>query len=727
MWKSSSTQLYLITVGFVSILGQVVVLRELNVAFYGIELIYILSLAVWLLGTAIGAAVGRRSDAPQERSINSLFIITSAALAADIVVIRGIRIMGRGVPGGYLPFETQMSGLVLAIMPLSFLTGLLFRWTAQRFLSEGRTLAEAYSLESAGGVLGGLLSTLLLIWGVQNLAAGLLCCACSLAVVSFYSWKAGRLPQKILPVAGLSIVLLLTAFSPPLDRWMTSWNHPYLIDSRDTPYGRVTLTASEEQVSVFENDALSYETETTAAEEFVQLSMLQSENPQKVLVLGGGFAGIVFELLKLPVKEVDYVEISEATVDLLRNHLPPGLASSLSDARVRITYDDPRRFLCQRRLYDAILVAMPEPMSAQNNRFYTEEFFRECSTSLTQDGVLAFPIRSAENLWTPQLLRRNKSVYAALKSVFGNVVVIPGATNIFTASTLQLTTNPDVLADRFKARRIASRLVSPQYIDYLYTNDRFRGIREILSGGTPVPNSDFQPACYGYTISLWLSKFLGGFALPDAHSFQASSILISPIFWLAIALAIVIAIARRFAAARRFISMSLAGAAGMVCETVLLLNYQNRSGVLYQDIGILLMTFMVGLALGAFAASKYMTTKQRPGKRHTWLGTALMIGMGSLNLIVFSALRSEPLGSLAFTSLMLILDGALVAAVFAFISLNKVDNRAKSMTWLYSADLVGGSVGSVAAVLFLVPVFGMLATSIIAAAVAFMGLIFFIR
>ena len=51
--------LRLFAIGLVSMLGQVVLLRELNVAFFGSELIYILALGLWLLWTAIGAAVGR--------------------------------------------------------------------------------------------------------------------------------------------------------------------------------------------------------------------------------------------------------------------------------------------------------------------------------------------------------------------------------------------------------------------------------------------------------------------------------------------------------------------------------------------------------------------------------------------------------------------------------------------------------------------------------------------
>ena len=46
--------------GLVSLFGQIVLLRELNVAFYGIELIYLIALGVWMLLTAVGALVGGR-------------------------------------------------------------------------------------------------------------------------------------------------------------------------------------------------------------------------------------------------------------------------------------------------------------------------------------------------------------------------------------------------------------------------------------------------------------------------------------------------------------------------------------------------------------------------------------------------------------------------------------------------------------------------------------------
>ena len=720
--KSLSTVAYLITIGLVSILGQVVILRELNVAFYGIELIYILSLGFWLLGTAIGAAAGRRSGAPGEGRLQSLLILMAVVLPADIIFIRDIRRIFGSVPGGYLPFELQIVGLIAAIIPLSLLTGISFQATARRYFSEGGSLARAYAIESAGGVIGGLLSTLLLAFGYRNLSAGLFCSALALCIVFLFSWKKKMRLQNYLSAGSMMIVLAMLGIAGRIDRLTTSWNHPNMLESVDTPYGRVTVTAREKQICVFENDALSYETETTAAEEFVQLSTLQATELRKVLVLGGGFEGIVTELLKLQASRIDYVEINKMVIQTVAAHLPQELRAPLHDKRVRIFYADPRKF--SGTGYDMILVAMPEPMSAQNNRFYTKEFFEKCYAELAPDGTLAFAIPSAENLWTPQLQNRNAGIYAALKSVFRNVIVTPGVTNIFMASNADLSTDTGRLIKRFKDRRVATRLVSPEYINYLYTNDRFIGINKVMSTGTRIPNTDIQPACYGYTISMWLSRFFGSFTLPDARSFELSGIMSSPAFWLMIIVALTVAINGKLLAARQFLLMLLAGAVGMVTETVLLLNYQSRNGVLYQDIGVLLMTFMAGLGLGAFIIDKVVAGRHSAGQKHTWLKAALTLGFGVLNAVACFAIASGLLDGLRFTSLMLALDGMLVSAIFAVISLSSAGERQKAMTWLYSADLIGGTVGSLTAILFLIPVFGMLTTSVVAAAAAVAGLAF---
>ena len=60
-----------------------------------------------------------------------------------------------GVPGAYLPFFQQFGIVILAMLPPGVLLGWLFRDSARSYCQTERTLAAAYAVECAGGVLGG--------------------------------------------------------------------------------------------------------------------------------------------------------------------------------------------------------------------------------------------------------------------------------------------------------------------------------------------------------------------------------------------------------------------------------------------------------------------------------------------------------------------------------------------------------------------------------------------
>jgi spermidine synthase len=690
--------IYLIAVGFFSILGQVVILRELNVAFYGIELIYILSFAFWLVGTAVGAAIGRHSYIPEEKTIHIVFILSAILFIVNIIFIRGIRNLFGGVQGGYLPFTTQIFGLLIALIPIGLLAGLLFQWTAKRFVLKNETLAKAYAIESVGGVLGALCSTLFLNFGISNFSIGIICTLVFVSVVIFSSFNFFNKPMKFTSTIVAVILLVLFGLSHRLDLLMTSWNHPFLVESVDTPYNRVTITSSEKQTCVFEDDVLSYETQTISAEEFVQMSTLQTNNVDTVLVLGGGFAGIIPELLKLPIKRIDYVEINKNLIGALQKHLPAYLSNSLQDKKVNIIYNDPRKFLRYPYLYDIILVGMPEPMSAQANRFYTKEFFEQCANSLKGKGILAFKIQSSENIWTRQMTERNAGIFYALKSSLENVIVLPGVVNIFIAAKSKLTTDTKLLSKRFIERNLETKLVSPQYINYIYTNDRFTEIKNLISSSLNNINSDFHPVCYSYTISLWLTKFFPNLTFSESplttFPKPGKSILLFLIIILFIGIFLVL---RKSVLIKRIVLVFAAGFIGMTIEIILILLYQNKNGILFRDIGLLIMAFMVGLSLGSYLINKIITIIKDRIKIQDWIGGLLFVGFSILILIVYFFIKVD---------FILLLVGMFVSGIFAFTSLYKVTNQQIVITQLYTADLIGGCLGSLVASLLLVPIYG---------------------
>jgi spermidine synthase len=697
----------LISVGLISILGQVVLLRELNVAFYGVELIYLFALGIWLFWTASGALIGRRIYFPSPKHIAFLFLVFAVTLPLDVVFIRASRILVGGVPGAYLSLLQQLMITVISLLPAGLLSGLLFQWSAKIYVASGRMLAMAYAIESAGGLIGGLLATLFLRWGIQNCTIALVC---GLALVitplvflrgpgqSTLQWTAAIL-------AGIFLMLLWNA--PFLDRQMTLWNHPNLVESRDTPYGKVSVSRLHGQISVFENDALAFETEGIEAEYFVHLAALQHPSPRHVLILGGGIEGTVREMLQHGPEKIDYVELNQAMLKLVSGHLPDAIQKSLKDPRVQIIFADPRLFLKESGTYDLILVGMPEPQSGQTNRFYTKEFFAQCAAKLNSGGIQAFRLRSAEDLWSPQLLWRTASIYRALTSVFTDVLFLPGTTNVVTASRKPLSRLPEAMSGRLQERKIKTKLISANYIKYLLTNDRFFEIEKLLQRETAQPNTDLRPICYQYAFMIWLSKFFPSISLLH-FSFFIDQWTVRPSFqWLLyLCLPVAFFLSRLWPAWRRVLLVAVAGFVGMVLETILILYYQAKHGVLYQDIGILLMSFMTGLALGSMTVNKWMVHLMNRQKPARWYGVGLLVGFVLLCLIITTIITLSASSGLAQASLLLAAVGILVAGIFAYVSLYEIQDQKSVISSLYSADLIGGCAGSLLAGLILIPVAG---------------------
>ncbi len=704
---------YLLLTGLLSLLGQVVLLRELQVAFFGIELVYLIAIGVWMVGTALGAALWSRARNRPVTSLGWLALAAGVALLAGVAFLRSSRTLFGGVPGAFLSFPQQLVTLLAAVLPASTMLGLLFQWSARAHVSAGRTLAAAYGIESLGGVAGGVLATILPRWGVQNFSLAASCAALAAAVVSL------RRSHPFLRLVGVCVVaaaLGVLIRSGAIDRAMTGWNHPSLVATRDSPYGRVTVTRSDGQVSVFTNDRLAFETQGTTAEEFVHLAAIQRPMVRRVLVLGGGLEGLVGEILKHGPSRVDVVELDRRSYETVLAQVPEATQRSLASPIVRVHFADPRRFLRTASRYDLMLIAAGEPESGQTNRFYTREFFEACAARLTAEGVLGFRLASAENVWTPLLAGRMVSIHRALNAVFRDRVTLPGPTSLVLASRATLSRDPDQLTARFVERRVGSRLVSGPFIRYLYTNDRRAAIERTLAEGRAPMNTDVRPVCYQYAAMLWLAKFvpaIGAADLATALLDVPAAVRTGTYLALIVLAGALFLAARRSPSLQRALLAATAGLAGMILETVLLLHYQSRNGVLYQDVGLLLTSFMGGLAVGALAFDRITVggkvTDSPAGWRRS--GWALCVFLVLLGIVVARRMTAAAVTTLAETSTFLVACGALVAAMFSYASQHRVSNQHAVVSPLYAADLAGGAAGALVGTLLLIPLAGLAASA----------------
>ena len=705
----------LFLVGFVSMLGQVTILRELNVAFYGIELIYALAIGAWLLATATGALILRRRQASLA-GIALLFCLLAWVLPLDILFLRASRLVFSGVPGAYLSFFRQLAVMLLALAPVCLPLGFLFQRGARLYAQEGRGMAIAYAVESAGGLLGGLTSTLSVRWGVQNFALAALC---GFACLTVAAYPRLGLPRRVPAIVTAPVLLLALFFSGPIESMTAAWSHEGLLATRDTPYGRITVTGSSGQVAVFENDALAFETQDREIEAFAHLPALQHAPPVRDILVLGGIDGTVKELLKYNPERIDCVELDGTEVGMVLSHMPAEMKEWAHDARVHLVVADPRRFVQGRPgLYDLVMVAMPEPVSGQANRFYTREFFSACARLMRPGAVLALRLRSGENLLTPAAKGRMESIYAALSAVFPHVLFLPGETNIVTGSFAPLPADPETLVGRLQRLAIPTLFVSPPYIRYLYSNDRFFEIGEMLKTTRAPMNTDLRPICYRYTLVIWLSKFFPSLAAKELAQLDGLSPRSSAVLLLCAALFFLAA--RKRMGVRRVLLAATAGFAGMALESVVILSYQVRYGVLYQDIGVLLMSFMAGLAAGAWTVEKGVcgrTQRARP-----W-GGGLLAASCALCAFVYWRLYSGNAAGLMEAGAVLAAAGFVVAGIFVCAGRYDRPDQGQVVAPLYAADLFGGCAAALLVGLFAIPSAGLLTATLLAGSSTMLALL----
>jgi hypothetical protein len=167
---------------------------------------------------------------------------------------------------------------------------------------------------------------------------------------------------------------------------------------------------------------------------------------------------------------------------------------------------------------------------------------------------------------------------------------------------------------------------------------------------------------------------------------------------------------RRSRTASNGVRAGLAGFAGMLLETVLLLAYQARSGALYGHLGLLLLAFMLGLAAGAGLVDRRRRRAGSDGSQLNELIAALAVS--ALGALVAIQATTGLGGRLDTTAALAFGAGAVTAAVFASLG---------SRGPLYSADLAGGAAGSLLAGMVFVPTLGLSATAWLAAATGLAG------
>jgi spermidine synthase len=703
-----------------AMISQVLILRELLVLAQGQELKLALGLWGWLLWVGLGSLGGGRLHLPGASGagpgrLGGLTALLGLLLPATILASRALPSLVHLPLGQSLPLSTTFMLFVILLAPTGLVSGYFFPNAVQVLSAAApqEAAGRAYYLETLGAALGVALLQLFLVGRYANLSLGL---AVGLGL-ALAPWLLVR-PRSRAARAALTLNFLLLAAAllaaPRLEPLSRTWQWPgrQVIATVDSPYALLSASREAEQISFFANNLWQFTyPDPLTAEHQVQLGLLEHPEPRRVLLLGGGVAGLGGEILKTrTVTELTYVELDPSLVRLAQGLLP-AVADLSRDPRVHLIYQDARRFIeTTNQRYDVILMALPEPKSAQLNRFYTREFYRLVVRKLLPGGVFSFALPGAETSLSPLRAAYLAMAYHTLGQVFAEVVAFPGGQVRFFASAGPgvLVSDPAVLVRRLKQRHLALQYVREYYLLQDLSPWRRQYLNQVLGQPPPAVNTDLNPRCYFF--DLVLSAVQEGLGVKEA--LLALQKLPPGVPWVALILATVLSggVLRR-PGARALYQVVVMGLGTMSLEILVLVLYQIRLGSLYQQLGVLIAAFMAGMAAGS-----HWTGRARGGAR---LLAGLQGGLAalavSLALWLQGAITVGAHGSEFWTRTGYVLvlavagfgGGGIFAASAALWHETQPETRGQGGR-LYAADLLGATLGTLGVSLLVLPVWGIL-------------------
>ncbi|MGA8086916.1 MAG: fused MFS/spermidine synthase [Terracidiphilus sp.] len=732
--------------GFSAIVGQIVLMRELIVVFNGNEMSLGIILATWLFWSAIGSwpsstcCLGRNHT---RRTVATLECLLAASLPMTIWALRAAKPLFQTVPGELVGPLPMLFGSVACLSLFCATAGGLFVVAARLYLAESCTAARvtvstAYLLEAAGSAVGGLVASVVLLRFLVSFQIAAVVVLLNLCMAAVLSWRMNFRQVVVLvgSVALIAIPVLLLG-APWLERLsrISLWRGFHLVESRDTIYGNLTVTETGAVRTIYDNGVvLANAPDDYAAEEAVHYALLEHTAPHTVLLIGGGVNGSIAQALKHPtIERIDYIELDPALIQIARQSLTPESSGLEANPRVHLHCADGVRFLkTAAGVFDVIIVDVPDPTTAQLNRFYTAEFFRTARERLAPGGLVAIQLHSSEEAVSPDLAEFLRCIKHTLDTVFPYVVIIPGETIHFFGAMQPnvLTVDPATLIQRLRSRHLNTQYVREYFIPYRMAPDRIEQIGKQLQplASTPV-NRDFAPIAYYFNVVLWCTQFSprnSGWFRTAAHvPFRC---ILSSTVVLLLLIAALAALAfdreRRARSAAAF-CIATAGFTSMVLQILLLLAFQSIYGYVYHQLAILIGLCMAGIACGSWlgiGSIRRLNRRPHPNLASTQfllaLSTpALMYAVSFLAKISGSA-TTWIAAQLIFPVLAALagLLGGYQFPVAAEIYLHDRGSWSRLGT-LYSIDLLGGCTGALVLSTFLIPVFGFWETAWLSAAI----------
>jgi spermidine synthase len=684
--KEISTNLFII--GFVSSSIQLLLIREMMNIAGGYELITGTFLGSWLIGSAIGSSFAAKSSLNDVKKINLVFSITPLISLFLLLFLSRLFLNTGETPS----FLISVIYTLIVLIPFCMVTG----FTFIKLISVARSgnnfiPGKSFSIETAGGIAAGLSVSFLTSGLVNTYQLLLLIIILAIAYV-LLTYYISRFNIKILIKIFVAILAAnIIIFNPDVIFRQIILSGINVTGTTDTPYGNITTSNYRGEESIYYNQRLlTYKDDVVEREEDIHYVMLQSDLPEKVMLISGSLRSHIAEILKYPVKKIVYIERDP---NLVKSILTS--SDSLTD-KLSIENDDAIRYIRRTHEYfDIVLVLIPPPSTLLLNRYYTTEFFKDVKKKLDKGGIFMCSPGSGEDYFNKASLNLYSSIYNSLHAVFKNVIPIVGNKLYFIASDKELATSICHLAELKNIRNI---YVSSDFLADDLISNKSNDLISLMDPGVRQNSSEFPVACFHF----------------QSYNFSKNLTEKTPAFTLLILFfAVPILTIRRRNIIMYFSASALAG-----YEIIILLTLQLIIGNMYELTGLIIAGLMVGLAVGAGVKSVFLDALSLRIISILLVVFYVSIGLTYNNILVLNS----GLPAISLLLLSVFLPAFLTGHLFREIT--RIDNNQETPSATYSADLAGSAFGFILMAGFTVPAFGIKISIFILSSLILAGLLF---
>jgi len=221
---------------------------------------------------------------------------------------------------------------------------------------------------------------------------------------------------------------------------------------------------------------------------------------------------------------------------------------------------------------------------------------------LKPGGIFSFGLSASADYINPSRAEFLASIYKTLKEVFENVRVIPGSTAYFLSSARGVLSYDygKFLAEGRK-RKMDLKFVSEYFLFSKMSDERIKWMENILGSYAGVKiNYDFHPVAYYYNLVFQAGRSGDSFVKKALVKITEAKI------WFFAGILLFLVPVFRFLSRRKdnfvLLAVMTTGFSEIIFQLLVMISFQIIYGFLFYKIGIILTSFMVGLAFGSFVS-----------------------------------------------------------------------------------------------------------------------------